>query len=495
MLDLADYADNKPDYLLVETSGVSDPATIVAALEQRFGKLARARLDSVVAVVDADVLGQALSAAAEFFFLSCRHSRRRSTGAGAALTMGTAMRRQLCQADVILINKVDLISEEQRQKLAAAVSELVPSAAPSLHVTVPRAPVTYTSTRPLRLALFQDWIIAGLPAGLVRAKGMLSFATAPPRRAVFNLNRPPRFTLQTNATSSLVRAKGMLSFDTAPPRRAVFNLSGRRRCSVEPGGAWASAPQPYLVMIGEGLDAAALITALTRMESLPSSDAQKSAAAALPPPPADGSACGAQCQCSDAAAVPSPPLPPPLADDADAQQQRSNAAAAERPAAAAATATAAATKLQQRARAVVEGPESRGMYQWLAGSDGGSGAAVAAAAALFRFTGQGLYGLRSAQLRARHGVDLDAVNAAIAQAINTAGGGFITTEEVPMASSYGKEAEHSAQAEEAGENVVALQWALGGETTLEMAWPGIVEHTLRIVKRDLSYITGCNCRV
>eukprot|EP00611_Tribonema_gayanum_P028561 TRINITY_DN7372_c0_g4_i2.p1 TRINITY_DN7372_c0_g4~~TRINITY_DN7372_c0_g4_i2.p1 ORF type:complete len:350 (-),score=139.02 TRINITY_DN7372_c0_g4_i2:58-1107(-) len=348
----------------------------------------------------------------------------------------------------------------------------------------------------------------------------------------------------------------MLSFDTAPPRRAVFNLSGRRRCSVEPGGAWASAPQPYLVMIGEGLDAAALITALTRMESPtaagvshlqqqqqqqqqqrrccrgengaapqaehsdchhhhhhdhghsqhcePSSGAQKSAAAALPPRPADDRACGAQCQCSDAAAEPPPP-PLPSAKDADAQQQRSDAAAPER-AAAAAAATAAAAQLQQRARAVVEGLESRGMYQWLAGSDGrGAAAAAAAAAAVFRFAGQGLYGVRPAQLRARHGVDLDAVNAAIAQAINTAGGGFITTVEVPMASSYGQEAEpmassygqeaeHSAQAEEAGETVVALQWALGGETTLAMAWPGIVEHTLRIVKRDLSYITGCNCR-
>jgi G3E family GTPase len=46
----------------LQTSGVTDPAAIVAALDQRFGRLARARLDSVVAVVDADLLSQITTA-------------------------------------------------------------------------------------------------------------------------------------------------------------------------------------------------------------------------------------------------------------------------------------------------------------------------------------------------------------------------------------------------------------------------------------------------
>jgi hypothetical protein len=35
---------------VIETSGVTDPARIIAVLDQRFGKMTRARLDSVVTV-------------------------------------------------------------------------------------------------------------------------------------------------------------------------------------------------------------------------------------------------------------------------------------------------------------------------------------------------------------------------------------------------------------------------------------------------------------
>ena len=46
--------DGKFDYLLVETSGVTDPLSIIASLEKNFGKLFRAHLDTVVTVLDAD---------------------------------------------------------------------------------------------------------------------------------------------------------------------------------------------------------------------------------------------------------------------------------------------------------------------------------------------------------------------------------------------------------------------------------------------------------
>ena len=46
--------EGKFDYLLVETSGVTDPLSIIASLEKNFGKLYRAHLDTVVTVLDAD---------------------------------------------------------------------------------------------------------------------------------------------------------------------------------------------------------------------------------------------------------------------------------------------------------------------------------------------------------------------------------------------------------------------------------------------------------
>ena len=44
------------EYLLVETSGITDPMSIIATLEEAFGKMTRVRLESVVTVVDIDKL-------------------------------------------------------------------------------------------------------------------------------------------------------------------------------------------------------------------------------------------------------------------------------------------------------------------------------------------------------------------------------------------------------------------------------------------------------
>lgn len=51
-LELLD--EGRLDYLVVELSGAADPRQLIAMLEQEFGAFYRARLDAVVAVVDAD---------------------------------------------------------------------------------------------------------------------------------------------------------------------------------------------------------------------------------------------------------------------------------------------------------------------------------------------------------------------------------------------------------------------------------------------------------
>eukprot|EP00937_MAST-01D_sp_MAST-1D-sp2_P000209 g209.t1 len=54
-------AADRADYLVIETSGVADPRSLIRALDRRYGKMTRARLDSVVAVIDADTLAQQVS--------------------------------------------------------------------------------------------------------------------------------------------------------------------------------------------------------------------------------------------------------------------------------------------------------------------------------------------------------------------------------------------------------------------------------------------------
>lgn len=109
---LQDCDIGKIDYLLVETSGVTDPHQTISTLEEEYGKMYRVRLDTVVTVVDTDALVTKLEA-------NTNSSLEEDLGSVAA-------KRQLKCADVILLNKRDLVSEDQLKKAEKFVSELVP---------------------------------------------------------------------------------------------------------------------------------------------------------------------------------------------------------------------------------------------------------------------------------------------------------------------------------------------------------------------------------
>ncbi|CAN0364479.1 unnamed protein product, partial [Ectocarpus fasciculatus] len=288
------------DYLVIETSGVSDPESIVRALDKTFGKLTRARLDSVVTVVDADALSHQLEEAAG------------AGGQGDAGGMLVSMRHQLESADVVLLNKADLLDDQRLSKLTEKVASVNPAARVEccsygkvplhsvLDVEAPRTDIqgvshervkvhlsvsskggnlrtassssskndrnksrsvsggsgdghecsageeggktkteapqghlrddgleqaTFTSSLPLSLARFQDWVCHGMPAGVVRVKGVLAF-------------------------------------DEDRLTRSVFNMSGRRRLSFETDGEWQGPMSLYLVVIGVGMDRAGVLSTL-----------------------------------------------------------------------------------------------------------------------------------------------------------------------------------------------------------------------------------------
>ena len=74
---------------VIETSGTSDPSAMISAVQQKFGKMTRARLDSVVTVVDCDALYASLE----------------------QNTINPILRKQLQCADVVILNKVDLVDD------------------------------------------------------------------------------------------------------------------------------------------------------------------------------------------------------------------------------------------------------------------------------------------------------------------------------------------------------------------------------------------------
>ncbi|HEY4861335.1 MAG TPA: GTP-binding protein [Xanthobacteraceae bacterium] len=94
--------NRRVDYLVVETSGVSDPLPVVLTF-LRSELLDRVRIDSILTVADA-----------ASFCLDQFESR--------------AARNQLCRGDVILLNKCDLVGAERLQTLEDTIRTLKPQA-------------------------------------------------------------------------------------------------------------------------------------------------------------------------------------------------------------------------------------------------------------------------------------------------------------------------------------------------------------------------------
>ena len=103
--DLADSLESLADAgvfdaIVVEASGVADPATMALAVESASG----CRLDGVVAVVDAQHLAAQLDDA----------------------QIGSAVRRQIDVAHLVVLSKVDLVEDAQVQALTARIAEIAP---------------------------------------------------------------------------------------------------------------------------------------------------------------------------------------------------------------------------------------------------------------------------------------------------------------------------------------------------------------------------------
>lgn len=173
--------DTPPEQVIVEASGIADPAPIAHhALTPGFG------LDGVVVLLDAETV------------------RRRERHP----VVGRTIRRQLAAADVLVLNKIDLVSDEQVAELDAWLAHVAPGV-PVLHArdadvpiaaltgVGPDAPaepessghaddyvtVSLTFDRPMARAEL-DALLDGLPEGVLRAKGIVRLQDSPDLRTI-----------------------------------------------------------------------------------------------------------------------------------------------------------------------------------------------------------------------------------------------------------------------------------------------------------------------
>ena len=193
-----------PEHVLVECSGVSDPGRLLVALQDpHFRRLSR--IDGVITLVDSASVDEIPPSALEL------------------------ARRQLASADVIVLNKADLVSRERLDEVRGRWTYPKARVLEAAHANVPlalvlgldgaRAADDTSDTGHDHAAAFVTWTWA--------ASEPLSYDAA--RNALAGL--PP----------SVFRAKGFLHLAEAPDERVVAHVVGRR-VDMRPLGSWAGEP-------------------------------------------------------------------------------------------------------------------------------------------------------------------------------------------------------------------------------------------------------------
>ena len=243
--DLLNRAD-PPEYIVVETSGVSDPLEV--ALTFAIPQLQhRLRVDSIITVVDAE---------------NARNLQQREYEILSFAQIGVA--------DIVVINKVDLVTDEERARLEAWIRDITPSARilEAVHGAVPPEFVFGVGAYdPVRLAERQAQEIHVHESGTEHDHDHDHAHTD--HSLVFNtwswttdqplLLKTLRKAIETLPVT-IFRAKGFAYLADVPERKAVLQVVGRR-VTLTMGDVWGEqTPFTQIVVIGshDGVDGVAL---------------------------------------------------------------------------------------------------------------------------------------------------------------------------------------------------------------------------------------------
>jgi G3E family GTPase len=245
--DLLNCVDNllkrpdTPEYILIEASGVSDPAQIALTFTKSHLRDV-VRIDSILTVVDAEQ------------FESLTGQER------------TLANDQLQVADIVILNKIDLVSDDERERLKRRIHRWVPQARilETTHANVPLELLLGVGEYdPERFLNANGQDIHVHPAGddshdhehnhsLVFSTWHWSSAEPVALQSLYRaLEEIPL---------SIFRVKGMVYAREVPDKRCVLQVVGKRM-TLSQGQPWGDEmPQNLLVMIGAhgSIDAAEL---------------------------------------------------------------------------------------------------------------------------------------------------------------------------------------------------------------------------------------------
>lgn len=201
-----------PDQVIIEASGIADPAPISHhALTPGFD------LDGVVVLLDAETV------------------RRRERHP----VVGRTIRRQLAAADVLVLNKIDLVSAAQLGEIDSWLAQVVPEV-PVLHARDGDVPVA---------------ALVGL-SHVETARGTPAESPSHDHDYVtvsVTLDRPiARSAIERfldDLPLGVLRVKGIVQLDDSADRRTVVHRVATRR-SLTTDGPWPEGESGRLVLIG-----------------------------------------------------------------------------------------------------------------------------------------------------------------------------------------------------------------------------------------------------
>lgn len=227
-LRLLDRAD-APQYIVVETSGVSDPIDVALT----FRAIPRIRIDSILTVIDTE---QILDIPKE----------------NAVLALN-----QIGTADIVIMNKIDLVDDQQRHKVRQYVTKIAPKA---------RIIETQNADVPLDVVLDVGLFSGETPTGYiaqdihVHEAGHTHEHDHADHSLVFDtwswtscepLSAKAVQQMVDHLPLSIYRAKGFLYLLESPYRAGVLQVVGKRVNLTYLGQLWEDKP-PYsqLIFIG-----------------------------------------------------------------------------------------------------------------------------------------------------------------------------------------------------------------------------------------------------
>lgn len=258
-------ADGRFDQLVIESTGISEPMPVAATFDWEFedglpgsaalpddvaslGRLAR--LDTMVTVVDASTFlgelakGQALA------------ERDLQVAEGDARNIADLLVDQVEFADVLLLNKTDLVSDKTAGAVEATLRRLNPAARllRTEHGVVDLAEVLDTGRyNPVVAAEATGWAeeLAGGHPPETEEYGIRSFTYRADRPF-----HPMRLEAALDRLRGLLRSKGFCWIASRPTLAAIWSQAGPNLV-LEPAQYWSSmetTPGQELVFIGVKLD-------------------------------------------------------------------------------------------------------------------------------------------------------------------------------------------------------------------------------------------------